>query len=127
MWILTTLGFYSVVRKPEDEKEGMLTVRGRVRGDLEGLKRKYLPDSSPISEDELADYRYRFRVKAANLGEALSRMAGDIDYRSFKRAVAERQGLMRHDIYLLVWQVLRQLYACDQELEERTESDRLRV
>jgi hypothetical protein len=113
MWILTTFGFFSVIQKPEDKEKEMLTVRGRVRADLEALRSMYLPDASPISEDERADYRYRIQINAATFGATLSRVVGDIDYCNFKNAVAERQGLTRHDLYLLVWQVLHQLNICD--------------
>jgi hypothetical protein len=113
MWIISTTGFFSIVRKPEDVELGLLTIRGRVRADLERLKTMYLPKASSISEDERADYRYRLRAKVFDVGEALGRMAVDINYANFKSAVEERQGWTRHEVYVLVWQVLRQLIACE--------------
>jgi hypothetical protein len=118
MWLISTEGFFSIVRKPEDVDSEMLTVRGRVRLDLESLKNRYLPDVALISEDEMADYRYRFRAKASDVGEALSCMAANIDYANFKDAVEERQGLIRHEVYGLVWQVLCQLSLCDLGTED---------
>ena len=35
MWLVTTNGFYSIVRKPWDREAGTLTVRARARSDLE--------------------------------------------------------------------------------------------
>ena len=40
MWLITTAGFYSIVQK-SGEKD--LTIRSRVRKDLEALRDKYLP------------------------------------------------------------------------------------
>jgi hypothetical protein len=113
MWLISTEGFFSIVRKPEDVELGLLTIRGRVRADLERLKTMYLPKASSISEDDRADYRYRFRAKASDIGEALARMAVNIDYENFKNAVEKRQGWTRHEVYGLVWQVLCQLYLYD--------------
>jgi hypothetical protein len=118
MWILTDFGFFSVVRKPEDVEGGMLTVRGRVKADLEALRSRYLEAASPISEDMEADYRYRFRVEAGEFGTALRIIVMDIDYQNFKKAVIERQGPIRHEIYGLLWQVLSQLWLCDLGTED---------
>jgi hypothetical protein len=118
MWIISTEGFFSIVRKPEDVDSEMLTVRGRVKADLERLKTMYLPLASSISENERADYRYRFRTKASDVGEALSHMAVNIDYENFKNAVEKRQSWIRHEVYGLVWQVLNQLSICDSTLAE---------
>lgn len=118
MWVVSTEGFFSIVRKPEDVDSETLTVRGRVRADLENLKNRYLPEASQISEDEKADYRYRLRAKASDVGKALGRMAGGIDYGNFKDAVEERHGWIRHEVYGLVWQVLCQLSLCDLETKD---------
>lgn len=40
MWILSPIGFFSVVRKPNDVQRGSLTVRVRVRTTLLPLKRE---------------------------------------------------------------------------------------
>lgn len=113
MWILTSTGFFSIVRKHCDVPAGTLTVRGRVRGDLERLRSGYLPDASPIEEDFAADYRYRFRVDAGELASVLGRIVTDIDYDNFKEAVELCQGHERHDIYLAVWLVMRKLSCID--------------
>jgi hypothetical protein len=115
MWIVTNFGFFSVVRKPDDVEGDMLTIRGRVRADLEALKSTYLPDAAPITEDKRADYRYRFKTTAFDFGVAMNRIALEIDYDNFKESVAVKQGWNRHDIYSQVWSVLRHLYCCDQE------------
>ena len=43
MWLMTPSGFFSIVQKPEDEQAGTLTIRARVRGDLERLRETCLP------------------------------------------------------------------------------------
>ncbi|MBI4704877.1 MAG: hypothetical protein HY744_27550 [Deltaproteobacteria bacterium] len=40
MWLFTSFGFFSVVQKPGEEG---LTVRARVRSDLERPREQYLP------------------------------------------------------------------------------------
>ena len=115
MWLMTCFGCFSVVRKPGDVEEGMLTVCGRVRADLEALRKTYLQTAGPVIDMERADCRYRMRVPDRDFGEALSRIVDEIDYSDFKSAVDTRQGWARHDIYEQVACVLRQLYCCDQQ------------
>jgi hypothetical protein len=43
MWLITSIGFFSVVQKPGDKQNSTLTVRSRVRSDLAALKQHYLP------------------------------------------------------------------------------------
>jgi len=43
MWLITNFGFFSVVQKPGDD---MLTVRSRVKADLEELQNRYIPNLS---------------------------------------------------------------------------------
>lgn len=83
MWLITKYGFFSVVQKsgsPKDE----LTVRSRVRADLESLKLKYLPELGTITESASTDYRYRAKAKRSDVMAALVKAVGDIDYSNFK-------------------------------------------
>jgi hypothetical protein len=50
MWLITPIGFFSIVRKPDGQRVGTLTVRARVRGDLEALRGLYLPGLGSIGE-----------------------------------------------------------------------------
>ena len=61
MWLTTPIGFYSIVEKVWDKDEGLLTVRARVREDLDVLRDRYLPSLGPTSEDPRSDYRFRGR------------------------------------------------------------------
>jgi hypothetical protein len=38
MWLLTNLGFFSIVQKSDDKSAGSLTIRSRVKSDLENLQ-----------------------------------------------------------------------------------------
>jgi hypothetical protein len=88
MWLMTPVGFFSVVRKPTDIEGKTLTVRARVREDLEALKTKYLPELDEIQESEVNDYRYRAVATQEAVAQAMARLVNDLDYDNFKNAVA---------------------------------------
>jgi hypothetical protein len=102
VWVISTRGFYSVVQGDADAR--LLLVRARVRADLERLA-EILPGLEPW-HDPAADYAWRARVERSEWAYALGVMAGEIDYRNFKDAVAERQGKPRARVYERVWSVL---------------------
>ncbi len=106
MWLLTPLGFFSIVMKPEDAGDGMLTVRARVRGDLDALRAALLPELGPTQESRGTDYRFRGRAPRAAVAAAMARIAETLDYDNFKSEVARRQGGKREHLYHEVWAVL---------------------
>ena len=106
MWLLTTFGFFSIVEKPRDRAAGLLTVRARVRGDLEALRAKYLPGLGEIEATPDGDYAWRAHVAKPELAAAMGRIALDIDYANFKSEVAERMGYAREQVYHEVWEIL---------------------
>lgn len=106
MWIITTFGFFSVVEKPEQKGTGMVTIRARVRRDLEELRDRYLPSMGPIS-DKKSDYPHRAVAQKEAVGEAMRLATIDIDYGNFKDTVIDRQGLEREKLYADVWEVLQ--------------------
>lgn len=108
MWIMTTVGFFSIVQKPNDNA-GTLTIRSRVRDDLEQLRKTYLPSLSPIAENSGSDYPYRAQVKRSELANALGRMILDLNYSNFKNEIYRQQGPKRAKAYGLVWEVLYDL------------------
>ena len=103
MWLFTTFGFFSVVQKPGETD---LTVRSRVRSDLERLRKQYLSTLGPVVEHGGTDYQYRAKVSHDALAEAMAKIVKDIDYGNFKDSVSQRQGGTRHDAYAGVWDVL---------------------
>jgi hypothetical protein len=107
VWVMTTRGFYSVVQ--DDEDPDTLLVRARVRGDLERLGE--IIEGLELWHDPAADYAWRAPVARSEWAYALGVLAGEIDYRNFKEAVAERQGEERASVYGQVWSALYWLQA----------------
>lgn len=111
MWMITTIGFFSVVEKIEDKADGMVTVRSRVRADLEKLNVEFLGGKAEIIGKGGTDYPYRLRIPKGAWADAAGKLADGIDYPNFKSAVHERQGGAREQIYEGVWNVLKQLHS----------------
>ena len=109
MWLITPVGFFSVVRKPTDIKNKTLTVRSRVRSDLEALQAHYLPELGAIQESQVNDYRYRATASQAAVAAAMARLVENLDYANFKDEVKTRQGPARANLYHQVWDVLYRL------------------
>lgn len=109
MWIMTTIGFFSIVQKPEDKHDGTLTIRSRVKSDLIALRDQYLPNLGPIVANVGTDYQYRASVPHADVSAALQKLTQDIDYDNFKNAVASRQDYSRAKVYGKVWSTLYNL------------------
>jgi hypothetical protein len=109
MWLITPVGFFSIVQKPADRSAGTLTVRARVRADLAALKAQHLPGLGPIKTSSDTDYRYRATAPRAEVAAALSRMVEGLGYDNFKNEVAKRQGYERAGLYHDVWDVLYRL------------------
>jgi len=103
MWLMTSIGFFSIVEKSGDKAEGLLTVRARCRSDLLALKALYLPQASDIEHSEKNDYRYRLHAPKSAVSEAIAKLVADIDYPNFKQRVQERQGGFRAKMYHEVW------------------------
>jgi hypothetical protein len=108
MWLVTSIGFFSVVAHDHDRRT--VLVRARAREDLEALRRRYLPDLE-IVENEGSDYRYRALLERSEWEHAAERLAADIDYPNFKDAVHDRQGPDRARLYMRIWSTLRELQA----------------
>jgi hypothetical protein len=108
MWLITPFGFYSVVAKSGDKHDGLLTIRSRVKSDLEALK-EFVPSLGPIAESDETDYRYRAKAKAEDISIGFGSMIENIDYSNFKDKVAEAQGDFRASLYGEVWNRLYEL------------------
>lgn len=109
MWLMTPFGFFSVVQKPDDKNSSTLTIRSRVRGDLERLRDSYLPSMSAIAANAGSDYRYRAKALRSEVSSAMAKIVSDIGYDNFKDEVATQQGKVRAGLYGKVWQVLHDL------------------
>jgi ADP-ribose pyrophosphatase YjhB (NUDIX family) len=109
MWLITPIGFFSIVQKPGDKQNGSLTVRSRVRSDLVALKKHYLPGLGPIQEGKGTDYRFRAVAPRSEVASAMARMVDALDYSNFKGEVGKKQGHKRSNLYHKVWDVLYKL------------------
>ncbi len=106
MWLITPIGFFSIVEKPDDRSAGTLTIRARVRSDLESLREAALPSLGEVAESRNTDYRFRAKAQRSEVAAALARMIEQLDYDNFKSEVARQQGSKRAHLYHDVWDVL---------------------
>lgn len=118
MWLITPVGFFSIVQKPDDQSAGTLTIRARLRGDLLALKQGYLPSLGVIKESGDTDYRFRAKASRSELAAAMASLVEGLDYSNFKSAVGKRQGGARANLYHDVWSVLYKLQT-DAAFEEK--------
>lgn len=112
MWLITRFGAFSIVHKPEDSIDVTLTVRARVRTDLEtflNLAETHNDERPEILEDVGTDYRYRARVSERAVASVLQELVLHIDYGNFKNKIHDEQGAERARIYSRVWSDLLEL------------------
>ena len=101
MWIYTTDGAYSVVRK-----DWGLMVRSRVKGDLEKLFPKKIHHRIILTPD--ADYLYRILVSRDAFEEAMIKAMRRIDYFNFKDTV-HKKDKRRVAYYTRIWAIMYQM------------------
>ncbi|MCB1954143.1 MAG: NUDIX domain-containing protein [Rhodocyclaceae bacterium] len=107
MWLLTTIGLFSIVQKPGDADDGMLTVRARVREDLEAFAAR-LGEGEILTTPE-NDYPFRLRASSASVSALTGQLVSEIDYSNFKSTVAGHQGSDRCGLYGQIWELLGHL------------------
>ena len=98
MWIFLSNSMLSIVEKSGDAKAGTLTVRGRIKGDIE----KVFPDAT-VTEGAGTDYRFRASIPREQVAQALHDQVMALDYSNFKSTVKDRQ---RHDAYMACWSAM---------------------
>lgn len=74
MWLITPIGSYSIVQKPSDVAADTLTVRARVRSDLDALRQQYLPDLGEVQESQHNDYRFRAVAPRTSVAQAMAQL-----------------------------------------------------
>ena len=100
-----------MVQKPGDDD---LTVRSRVKTDLDRLRAKCMPTLEAIQSTPSNDYPYRAKISHADFSAGMAKLCSGIDYDNFKDTVSERMGYRRASAYGGVWSHLYDLT----ELEE---------
>ena len=108
MWLITTSGFFSIVAKPGDADDGMLTVRARAEADLAALRARYLPELGPTVPHAGTDYPFRARAPKEAVARAAAKLVSALDYSNFKDAVGE-DDREREALYHDVWSVLARI------------------
>ena len=79
MWLITPIGFFSVVQKPDDIKRGTVTVRARQESDLDNLRAGPLPALGPTIASAGTDYRYSVIAPKQDVAKALAELALNLD------------------------------------------------
>ena len=120
MWLVTTFGYFSIVQKNSDKAEGTLTIRARVRGDLETLKQRYMPRMGEIDDSSGADYPYRVKARRVDVAKAFAQAILDMKYSNMKAEIAAQQGPERERICSEVWMQLRRFQELDPAARSRT-------
>jgi len=87
MWVFTSTGFVSAVRKTD--RPDVITVRSRDRKSLEPVAERA---NVEISVSPYGDYPYRAFVEPAVFTEWVAEQASSIDYDNFKNRVAKTRG-----------------------------------
>jgi hypothetical protein len=105
MWLFTTIGFFSIVQKPDQD---YLTVRARVASDLDRLRQRYLPELSN-TEPEVVDYPFKANISREALARGMERIIQDITYSDFQTEVVRSMGFEREHVYTEIWDVLHEL------------------
>lgn len=104
MWLCTQHGFFSIVRKDDNEYH----VRARLKSDAEALRDLMFPEEHrkdvPVQEWPNADYRWRFIIDVGELRDLFFVLAHDLDYDNFKGRIAslpDQRGKMGayHDLW----------------------------
>lgn len=120
MWVLTPLGFFSIVA--HRQKPRVLLVRARVEADLKAFARR-LPKPKPkLLRTPTADYPFRLEADRDVVGELLASLTAELAYPNFKNEVARRQGPERSALYHEVWETLQRLERSPDKLH-RTNTD----
>lgn len=129
MWLFTKVGFFSAVQcnvetpyesklfpklKAGEAATDFLSIRARVEGDLELLRKAYAPELGPTVELKGRDYPFRAYISKDKFAEAMVRASLDIDYGNFKSMIMKVFGIARELMYAEVWQVM---YGADAKLK----------
>jgi len=106
MWLFTTIGFFSIVQKP---RNSFLTIRARVKSDLDRLRKGYMPELSDTIAGGSTDYPYRATISHEDFAKGMEKIVKAIHYDNFKTEVEAKMGSKRATIYHEVWSSLLEL------------------
>src|SRR5215208_4234346 len=101
MWVFTRSSFLSLISDPQNA--AMLTVRARIRGDIQRL----FPEAT-VTETPLRDYRYRATIDREIVAEALGDEICKLTYQNFKQAAGETDR-RRPPFLAWIWRVTAEM------------------
>lgn len=113
MWLFTSTGFVSAVRKPD--RPDVITVRSRDMKSLEPLAEKA---GVEIKESNLGDYRYRVFVDPAIFTQWVAEQTDNIYYDNFKNHVARTRGYGFVGALHNVWAAMLDVEEASKEKDE---------
>ena len=115
MWIYSDIGFFSIVQKDD---YGTLTVRSRVRQDLNRFK-KLSPSlkDHEIIESVDSDYRYRLIADKTLIMDCMDELVANIKYENFKEEIGYTEPL-RVPLYSAIWGITMRIEELDISEEE---------
>lgn len=117
MWIMTKIGFYSIVEKPK----GRICIRSRSVADMIQLQLRIYQDGE-VQETLLADYRYRMTITREYFEQEFSELVKFVTYNNFKDEI-KKHNKHREMLYHQVWNILRNIEREEEseiEMERRT-------
>lgn len=113
MWMMTKIGFYSIVEKPI----GTMQIRSRSSRDLQILIDTMFPNEPEIITTLNSDYKYRIIISKDTWMKMAPFIFGMIDYPNFKDEIA-LDNPMRATLYHQIWAMLRRITAHEKEEKE---------
>ena len=106
MWVMSKIGFYSIVR--DKTNPALVQVRSREIGDLENLK-KMAGLSQEIILTPQADYPARMVVSTGDMFHILETLGESIEYTNFKDEIHRTPDQSyKSDAYMDIWVTMRQ-------------------
>ena len=103
MWIFTTTGFVSAVRKSDGPT---IIVRSRDKASLTPIANRF---STEVIKTPVADYPYRVEVTQDDFAEWVREQAELINYPNFKSEVAIHRGQAFSKALSKVWSVMHEV------------------
>jgi len=90
MWLATKIGFYSIVKKHDEEDT--FIIRARERNDIEELKRSlHFLKKRKVYEYKDSDYLCRIFVNSEELKVIMVSLVNEIDYDNFKNEIKKNK------------------------------------
>ncbi len=91
MWIFTTYGAFSVVRRNPRHMgagdERTMVVRARRREWITELRARHMPELSDPQHFPQADYQWHAFIRPGDLAQGMAAIAESVDYGNYKSAI----------------------------------------